>query len=205
MATVIVKDMSRLGRDYIKVGYCTEVFFQGMDIRFIAINNGVDSNNQQDSDFTPFLNIINEWYAKDTSKKIRAVFKVKGEGGKLLCSNPPYGYIKSAEDKHRWVVDDVATEVVKKIFHLCIEGCGPAQIAKILAEEKVPVPTAHLHSLGINTLAKVPDDIYAWQARSVADILQKHEYLGHTVNFKTYKKSQEQKEYVEHSFRMADF
>ena len=193
VATVIVKDMSRLGRDYLKVGYYTEVFFPGVDIRFIAINNGVDSANQQDSDFTPFLNIINEWYAKDTSKKIRAVFKAKGESGKPLCTNPPYGYLKNPEDKHQWIVDEVAADVVRKIFHLCIEGYGPTQIAKILADEKIPVPTAHLHSLGINTPARVPDDIYAWQARSVADILQKHEYLGHTVNFKTYKKSYKSK------------
>ena len=193
IATVIVKDMSRLGRDYLKVGYYTEVFFPGVDIRFIAINNGVDSNNQQDSDFTPFLNIINEWYAKDTSKKIRAVFKAKGESGKPLCTNPPYGYLKSTEDKLQWIVDEVAADVVRKIFRLCIEGYGPTQIAKILADEKIPVPTAHLHSLGINTPARVPDDIYAWQARSVADILQKPEYLGHTVNFKTYKKSYKSK------------
>lgn len=193
VGTVIVKDMSRLGRDYLKVGYYTEVFFPGLDIRFIAINNGVDSANQQDSDFTPFLNIINEWYAKDTSKKIRAVFKAKGESGKPLCTNPPYGYLKSTEDKLQWIVDEVAANVVRKIFRLCIEGYGPTQIAKILADEKIPVPTAHLHSLGINTPARVPDDIYAWQTRTVSDILQKPEYLGHTVNFKTYKKSYKSK------------
>lgn len=99
VATIIVKDMSRLGRDYLKVGYYTEVAFPEADVRFIAINNGVDSANQQDSDFTPFLNIINEWYAKDTSKKIRAVFKAKGESGKPLCTNPPYGYVKDPQDK----------------------------------------------------------------------------------------------------------
>jgi site-specific DNA recombinase len=94
IGTIIVKDMSRPGRDYLKVGYYTEVAFPDADVRFIAVNNGVDSANQQKSDFTPFLNIINEWYAKDTSKKIRAVFKAKGESGKPLCTNPPYGYIK---------------------------------------------------------------------------------------------------------------
>lgn len=99
VATIIVKNMSRLGRDYLKVGYYTEVDFPEADVRFIAINNGVDSANQQDSDFTPFLNIINEWYAKDTSKKIRAVFKAKGESGKPLCTNPPYGYVKDPQDK----------------------------------------------------------------------------------------------------------
>ena len=92
----------------------------GADVRFIAINNGVDSANQQDSDFTPFLNIINEWYAKDTSKKIRAVFKAKGESGKPLCTNPPYGYLKDSDDKHHWIVDDTAADVVREIFRLCI-------------------------------------------------------------------------------------
>ena len=189
VGTVVVKDMSRLGRDYLKVGYYTEVFFPGLDIRFIAINNGVDSANQQDSDFTPFLNIINEWYAKDTSKKIRAVFKAKGESGKPLCTNPPYGYLKNPENKFHWVVDDVAAEVVKRIFKLCVEGYGPAKIATILAEDKIPVPTVHLQSIGINTPARAPEDIYAWSPRTVSDILQKPEYLGHTVNFKTHIKS----------------
>ena len=189
VGTVIVKDMSRLGRDYLKVGYYTEVFFPGLDIRFIAINNGVDSANQQDSDFTPFLNIINEWYAKDTSKKIRAVFKAQGESGKPLCTNPPYGYLKDPENKFHWVVDDVAAEVVKRIFKLCVEGYGPAKIATILAEDKIPVPTVHMQSIGINTPARAPEDIYAWSPRTVSDILQKPEYLGHTVNFKTHIKS----------------
>ena len=126
---IIVKDMSRLGRDYLKVGYYTEVLFPGMDIRFIAINNGVDSINQQESDFTPFLNIINEFYAKDTSKKIRAVFKAKGENGKPLSTTPPYGYVKDPNDKNHWIVDETAAAVVKEIFHLCISGYGPTQIA----------------------------------------------------------------------------
>lgn len=100
------------------------------EVRFIAINNGVDSANQQESDFTPFLNIINEWYAKDTSKKIKAVFKSKGESGKPLCTNPPYGYMKDPKDKNHWIVDEPAAEIVKRIFQLCIEGYGPSQIAK---------------------------------------------------------------------------
>ena len=188
--------MSRLGRDYLKVGYYTEVALPGADVRFIAINNGVDSANQQDSDFTPFLNIINEWYAKDTSKKIRAVFKAKGESGKPLCTNPPYGYLKDPADKHHWIVDEVAAEVVRRIFKLCVAGRGPSQIAKELARDKIPVPTAHLRDLGIGTPARVPEDIYAWQSRTVADILLKMEYLGHTVNFKTQKKSYKSKKKV---------
>ena len=196
IGTVIVKDMSRLGRDYLKVGYYTEVVLPGADVRFIAINNGVDSANQQDSDFTPFLNIINEWYAKDTSKKIRAVFKAKGEAGKPLCTNPPYGYLKDPEDKHHWIVDEVAAAVVKDIFHMCIAGKGPSQIAKALTERKIPVPTAHLRSMGINAAAKIPEDIYAWQQATIADILEKKEYLGHTVNFKTTRKSYKHKKKV---------
>ena len=196
IGTVIVKDMSRLGRDYLKVGYYTEVVLPGADVRFIAINNGVDSANQQDSDFTPFLNIINEWYAKDTSKKIRAVFKAKGESGKPLCTNPPYGYLKDPEDKHHWIVDEVAAAVVKDIFHMCVAGKGPSQIAKALTERKIPVPTAHLRSMGINAAAKIPEDIYAWQQATIADILEKKEYLGHTVNFKTTRKSYKNKKKV---------
>ena len=132
IGTVIVKDMSRLGRDYLQVGMYTEMVFPNADIRFIAINNGVDSDNQQDSDFTPFLNIINEWYAKDTSKKIRAVFKAKGEAGKPLCTNPPYGYVKDPEDKHHWTVEETSANVVRRIFKLCVDGYGPSQIASIL-------------------------------------------------------------------------
>lgn len=196
VGTVIVKDMSRLGRDYLKVGYYTEVVFPGADVRFIAINNGVDSANQQDSDFTPFLNIINEWYAKDTSKKIRAVFKAKGESGKPLCTNPPYGYLKVPDDKNHWIVDETAANVVREIFRLCVAGRGPSQIATELSRRQIPVPTAHLRDLGISMPAKVPENIYAWQSRTVSDILQKMEYLGHTVNFKTKKKSYKSKKKV---------
>jgi site-specific DNA recombinase len=137
IGTIIVKDMSRPGRDYLKVGYYTEVAFPDADVRFIAVNNGVDSANQQKSDFTPFLNIINEWYAKDTSKKIRAVFKAKGESGKPLCTNPPYGYIKDPEDKMRWIVDEKAAEVVRVFFKMYMEGFGPTQIAKTLRRIKL--------------------------------------------------------------------
>src|SRR5699024_5392777 len=127
-----IKDMSRLGRDYLKVGFYTEVLFVEKGVRFIAINNGIDSANQQDSDFTPFLNIINEWYAKDTSKKIRASFKSKGQSGKSLSTTVPYGYMKSLEDNTKWIVDEEAAEVVRLIFKLCISGLGPTQIAREL-------------------------------------------------------------------------
>ncbi|AST58370.1 recombinase [Thermoanaerobacterium thermosaccharolyticum] len=194
IGTIIVKDMSRLGRDYLKVGYYTEVLFPASDIRFIAINNNVDSANQQDSDFTPFLNIINEWYAKDTSKKIRAVFKSKGQSGKPLCTNPPYGYIKDPEDKTRWIVDEEAAKVVREAFHLCMQGYGPSQIAKEFTNRKIMNPTAHAKKNGINTPDnRGHDDDYVWRGSTIVHMLSRQEYLGHTVNFKTYRKSYKQK------------
>ena len=185
--------MSRLGRDYLKVGFYTEVLFVEKGVRFIAINNGIDSANQQDSDFTPFLNIINEWYAKDTSKKIRAVMKSKGEAGEHLCTNPPYGYMKDADNPKQWVVDCEAAEVVKRIFALCLEGYGPTQIARILKEDNVITPTIHFQRTGRATRNMPPDNPYHWTGDTVADILERPEYQGHTVNFKTYKQSYKSK------------
>ena len=193
VATLIVKDMSRLGRDYLKVGFYTEVLFVEKRVRFIAINNGIDSTNQQDSDFTPFLNIINEWYAKDTSKKIRAVMKSKGEAGEHLCTNPPYGYIKDPYNKKRWIVDEEAATVVKRIFALCLDGYGPSQIARILKEDKVITPTIHFQQTGRATRNAPPNNPYNWTGDTIADILERPEYQGHTVNFKTYKQSYKSK------------
>lgn len=193
VATLIVKDMSRLGRDYLKVGFYTEVLFVEKGVRFIAINNGIDSANQQDSDFTPFLNIINEWYAKDTSKKIRAVMKSKGEAGEHLCTNPPYGYMKDPKNKKRWIVDEEAATVVKRIFALCLDGYGPSQIARILKADKVLIPTAYWQAQGKTVNHSVPENPYMWVSATVADILEKKDYLGHTVNFKTYKQSYKSK------------
>lgn len=189
IGTIIVKDMSRLGRDYLKVGYYTEIAFPNAEVRFIAINNGVDSANQQDSDFTPFLNIINEWYAKDTSKKIRAVFKAKGESGKPLCTNPPFGYKKDPNDKFHWIVDEDAAKVVKYIFQLCIEGYGPTEIAHKLKDEGIFTPSYYFKNIGLISTALVSEEPCQWSARTVANILDKQEYLGHTINFKTKRKS----------------
>ncbi len=196
IATIIVKDMSRLGRDYLKVGYYTEVAFPEADVRFIAINNGVDSANQQDSDFTPFLNIINEWYAKDTSKKIKAVFKAKGESGKPLSTNVPYGYMKDPENKDHWIIDESAAEVVRQIFDLCIKGFGPSQIADKLHDEKVLSPSAHLKAKGGNPAAQSYDE-YGWSPSMISRILERVEYLGHTANFKTRRKSFKSKKKIE--------
>ncbi|MCI5840313.1 MAG: recombinase family protein [Clostridium sp.] len=193
--TIIVKDMSRIGRNYLEVGMYTEVRFPNSNIRFIAVNNGVDSDNHQDNDFTPFLNIINEFYVKDTSKKIRASAKTKGESGEHLTANPPYGYMKDPDDPKRWVVDDEAAQVVKRIFNLCLESCGTSQIARILKDDKIETPTAYrIRNGGKSTRA--PENPYAWSARTISFILSRQEYLGRTVNFKTSKPSYKSKKKV---------
>lgn len=193
VGVLIVKDMSRLGRDYLRVGLYTDVLFPEKGVRFIAISNGVDSAQQQENDFTPFLNIINEWYCRDTSKKIRAVMKSKGEAGEHLCTNPPYGYMKDPDNKKRWIVDGEAAEVVKRIFALCLDGYGPSQIARILKAGKVITPTIHFQQTGRATRNAPPDNPYNWTGDTIADILERPEYQGHTVNFKTYKQSYKSK------------
>lgn len=183
--TVIVKDMSRMGRDYLKVGYYTESFFAERDIRYIAINDGVDSD-KGDNDFTPFRNLFNDFYARDTSKKIRAVMRAKGNAGEHLCTNPPYGYMKDPADKKKWIVDEEAAEIVRRIFDLCIAGKGPMQIAKLLTAQHVLTVKAHYAQQNGKPLPEKP---YKWSPKSVAGILERPEYTGCTVNFKTYSKS----------------
>lgn len=183
--TVIVKDMSRMGRDYLKVGYYTESFFAERDIRYIAINDGVDSD-KGDNDFTPFRNLFNDFYARDTSKKIRTVMRAKGNAGEHLCTNPPYGYMKDPADKKKWMVDEEAAEIVRRIFDLCIAGKGPMQIAKLLTAEHILTVKAHYAQRAGKPLPEKP---YHWDPKSVAGILERPEYTGCTVNFKTYSKS----------------
>ncbi len=189
IGTIIVKDMSRLGRDYLQVGMYTEMVFPSHDIRFIAINNGVDSINGTENDMTPFINIFNEFYAKDTSRKIRAVFKAKGHSGKPLTTVPPYGYLKDPEDKYHWIIDDEAAPVVKLMFDLCVAGYGPSQIAKELTRRGIPTPTEHFEAIGVKVAARKTEQPGFWQQGSIVDILEKPEYLGHTVNFRSHKKS----------------
>ena len=197
VGTLVVKDMSRLGRDYLKVGFYTEVLFVEKGVRFIAINNGIDSANQIDSDFTPFLNIINEWYAKDTSKKIRAVMKSKGESGEYLCTNPPYGYLKDPDNKKRWIVDEEAAKVVEDIFSLCVAGNGPSQIARILKNQQIDTPTIHYQKIGKPIKNCLPMNDYDWDQKTVSEILERPEYLGQTVNFKTHRQSYKIKKIVD--------
>ena len=193
---IIVKDMSRLGRDYLQVRMYTEIIFPDHDIHFIAVNDGVDST-QGDNEFTPFRNIINEWYAKDTSKKIRAVKKAKGMAGEHIGSHAPYGYRKNPDNLKEWLVDDEAAAVVREIFSLCVGGYGPTQIANILTERKILCPTMYAVSKGLKQPSVVPEIPYQWNAPAVSKILERMEYLGHTVNFKTHVKSYKVKKKID--------
>ena len=194
---VIIKDMSRLGRDYLQVGMYTEIMFPEHDVHFIAVNDGVDSK-QGDNEFTPFRNIINEWYAKDTSKKIRAVMKVKGNAGEHLTTNAPYGYMKDPANPKQWVRDNDAANAVYDIGLYVMDGYGPSQIARLLKQRKILTPAAYYESKGINCNVKPQDDPYGWNASTVAHILDRwREYLGHTVNFKTTKKSYKSKKKIQ--------
>ncbi len=189
---IIVKDMSRLGRDYLKVGQCMEILRQ-KGVRLIAINDNVDSFYRED-DFTPFRNIMNEWYARDTSRKIQSTFKSKGESGKHTASSPPYGYIKDEKDKDKWIVDEKAAEIVRRIFNLTMQGNGPYRIAKILEAEKIDIPAYHQQKLGYGLhQSKNFEHPYRWCSSTIASILKKKEYLGHTVNFKTRKHFKDKK------------
>ncbi|HFV2799218.1 TPA: DUF4368 domain-containing protein [Streptococcus agalactiae] len=189
---IIVKDMSRLGRDYLKVGQCMEILRQ-KGVRLIAINDNVDSFYRED-DFTPFRNIMNEWYARDTSRKIQSTFRSKGESGKHTASTPPYGYIKDEKDKDKWVVDEKAAEIVRRIFNLTMQGNGPYRIAKILEAEKIDIPAYHQQKLGYGLhQSKNFEYPYRWCSSTIASVLKKKEYLGHTVNFKTRKHFKDKK------------
>ena len=195
---ILAKDMSRIGRNHLEVGIYTEMLFLEHGVRFIAVNGGVDSANQQDNDFTPFLNIINEFYVKDSSKKVRAVMKQKGEAGEYLTTNPPYGYMKDPDNpKKHWIVDDEAAAVVRQIFVWCMEDYGPSRIAKKLKDTKVECPTVHWMKMGRNAPANTSDDPYGWVPDTVSGILEKQEYLGHTVNFKTRRLSYKSKKKLE--------
>lgn len=186
VGTVITKDLSRLGRDYLKTGEYIEIVFPDYDVRYIAINDGVDTF-KSENELMAFKNIFNDWYARDCSKKIRAVFKAKGQSGKHLCS-PIYGYKKSDADKNLWVIDDTAAEVVRKIFKLCIDGYGPVQIARILTEQGIPTPTAYALSQGRDN-GRHNAKLHRWGAQTICHILERLEYCGHTVNFRTRMKS----------------
>ena len=191
VAVAITKDLSRLGRNSALTGLYTNFTFPQNGVRFIAINDNYDTidPNRVDNDFAGIKNWFNEFYARDTSRKIRAVQKAKGERGVPLTTNVPYGYVKDPENPRRWVVDPVAADVVKRIFDLCMEGRGPMQIANQLKADKVLTPSAYRALQGIKTPNKKPKDPYGWHSSTVVAILERREYTGCTVNFKTYTNS----------------
>lgn len=193
VSTLIVKDLSRLGREYSHMGKLQDFIFPAYDVRFIAINDDVDSS-KGENDFAVIKNVFNDFYAKDTSKKIRAVNKVRAESGQHLSSIPVFGYMKDPADKKKWIVDEPAAAVVRRIFDMCIAGKGPMQIAKILSAEKVLIMTAYTARRDGKPL---PDNPYKWNPNSVVKILERMEYLGCTVNFKTHTKSLKYKKRIE--------
>ena len=191
VAVLLTKDLSRLGRNSTMTGMFINITFAKHAVRYIAINDNFDSANQNsvDNDFAGIRMWFNEFYARDTSRKIRAVNKAKGERGEHLTTNPPFGYIKDPEKPKQWIIDEEAARVVRHIFDLCMEGRGPLQIAKQLREERVLTPTAYALKEGRNPGKEAPNDSYYWDQKTVAGLLEHRDYTGCTVNFKTYTNS----------------
>ena len=198
VAHVIVKDMSRAGRDYLQTGFYTEVFFRQHGVHFVAIANSVDSDDQNSNEFAPFLNIMNEWYLRDLSRKQKTAIRVKGESGKPTTNCAIYGYKKDPENKYHWLIDEEAAAVVRRIFRLTIEGKGPYDIARILFEDKVETPAVYFgkQGKGIWKSKEEFSNPYNWSGYVVGQILTKPEYMGHTVNFRSHKQSYKDKNAV---------
>jgi len=198
VGTCLVKDMSRVGRDYLQVGFYTEVLFKQKGVRFIAVSNGIDSADSESSEFAPFLNIMSEWYAKDTSRKIKTVAHAKGNDGKPLSYSAIYGYKKSSTDKNVWLVDEYPAMIVKRIFQMAMDGMGLNQIARRLTNEKIEKPSyyyAKNRMVGSKPSSRDLSEPYSWNDGTISAILSKPEYAGHTVNFRTYKESYKDKNF----------
>ena len=194
---VLVKGLSRVGRDYLRVGFYTEVTFPQNGVRFIAVNNGVDSANQSENDFAPFLNIMNEWYARDISKKRRISNKIKGNAGEPM-GQPPYGYIKDPNDPKHWIVDDEAAQVVRRVYSMTLEGFGTEQIAAQLEKDDVLTPRAYWLTKGIKRPGKGKQQPPTkWNSSTITKILSLQEYCGDILNFKTYSKSYKNKKRID--------
>ena len=198
VGVVIAKDMSRIGRDYLQTGFYTEVLFRQQGVRFIAVGNGVDSADKNSGEFAPFLNIMNEWYLRDCSRKQCASYQVRGKAGKPTTNNAIYGYVKDPEDKHHWLIDEEAAAVVRRIYRLSVEGHGAYEIAAILRDDKVERPACYLARHGRGTQKNTVDMSrpYDWDGHSISYILAKPEYMGHTVNFRSHKESYKDKQRV---------
>jgi DNA invertase Pin-like site-specific DNA recombinase len=186
--TIIVKDHSRLGRNRLVIGTLSEEDFERYGVRYIAIMDNIDSDKGL-SDLVPMQDLFNEWHAKNTSQKVRSVKHAKGNAGIPMSVSAPYGYRKDPADKTKWLVDESAAAVVKRIFALCMDGKGPTEIARVLTADKIPTPREHFESQGVNIGARKPLNPGQWAGPTVAKILEKQEYIGHTVNFRTYRKS----------------
>lgn len=199
VAHVIVKDMSRAGRDYLQTGFYTEVFFREHGVHFVAIANSVDSDDQNSNEFAPFLNIMNEWYLRDLSRKQRTAIRIKGESGKPTTNCAIYGYKKMPGDKYTWHIDEEAAAVVRRIFRLTIEGYGPYEIARILFDDKVETPAVYFgkQNKGVWKSKEEFPNPYNWSGYIVGQILSKPEYMGHTVNFRSHKESYKDKNAVQ--------
>ncbi len=195
VGAVIVKDMSRFGRNYIMVGYYTEILFPNSKIHFVAVSDGVDSQSNFDNEFTPFRNIINEWYARDTSKKVKAVFKAKGMSGKHITVVPPFGYKLDPADRTKWIIDEEAAKTVKEIFRLFIEGLSVPAIRDILTERRLDTPQLHFskNKMPVRTSSENP---VMWRNSTIYALLNQYSYTGCTVNFKTSKRSYKTKERI---------
>jgi DNA invertase Pin-like site-specific DNA recombinase len=199
VANVIVKDLSRLGRNYLEVGYFTEVVFRKFDVRFISISNSIDSENQESGEFAPFLNIMAEWYSRDASRKLKTVWNTRGNAGKRLTKAPIYGYKKDPNDRREWVVDEPAAAVVRRIFQMNLDGMGYYQIARVLTEEKIEKPSYYFvqnNMVGDRPSVKEFPDPYNWNGGTIRAMLEKEEYLGRTVNFRTSKPNFKDKKFV---------
>ena len=204
VSNFIVKDLSRLGRSYIKVGQLTEITFPSFDVRFIALNDGVDSNkpNETNSIFLPIKSLMDEMYAADTSKKIRAVVQAKARAGERVTTNPPYGYLKDSNNPKNWIIDPVASEVVKRIFQEAKSGKSLSEIAKGLENDKIFKPDRHRIEIGLKSISSSPNVEtlpYFWTRETLSAILGREEYLGHTVNLRTRTKSYKDKRKVDNS------
>ena len=198
IGVVIVKDMSRVGREYLQTGYYTEVVFRQQDIRFIAIGNNIDSNDQSTTDIAPFFNIMSEFYLRDMSKKQRAAYKARGLAGKPTTNQAIYGYRKDPADKHHWLIDEEAAEVVRRIFQMAVNGDGPGVIASKLRDSQVEIPSYYETTHGICNRSGRTDMTrpYDWCPCTVTNILSKPEYMGHTVNFRSTRESYKSKKVI---------
>jgi DNA invertase Pin-like site-specific DNA recombinase len=190
----IAKDLSRVGRNYLQVGFYTEVMFKERGVRFIAISNNIDSESGDGNEFAPFINIMSEWYARDTSRKLKTVFRAKGRSGKPTTSKAVYGFLKDPQDKTRWLVDAEAAPIIRRIFQMTVESMGPGRIASALKAEKTETPGYHMTRIGVGDHQWLDEKHrYEWSSSTVAKIIAKPEYAGHTVNLRTMKESYKDK------------